>query len=152
LVKEGSGIGAEILFALDISLKTVRQEIEKLAKSESEMALTGRFPYTPKAKTVLEYATEEARSLNHNYVGTEHLLMGMIREHDGVAGQILTKLGLEEDNAREELSVAGRRGYAKQNNDEPTRGSAPRSHATRVAALRRTTHSCGAAPHRYPIR
>ncbi len=103
LVKEGSGVGANVLKNLDIDLREVRLEVEKLVKSGPDMVTMGKLPQTPRAKKVIEYAIEEARSLNHNYVGTEHLLLGLLREHDGVAAQVLMNLGLKLEEVREEV-------------------------------------------------
>jgi ATP-dependent Clp protease ATP-binding subunit ClpA len=93
LVKEGSGVGANVLKNLDVDLRKVRLEVEKLVKAGPEVVMMGKLPQTPRAKKVIECAIEEARSLNHNYVGTEHLLLGLLREHDGVAAQVLMNLG-----------------------------------------------------------
>ncbi len=103
LVKEGSGVGANVLKNLDVDLRKVRLEVEKLVKAGPEMVTMGRLPQTPRAKKVIEYAIEEARNLNHNYVGTEHLLLGLLREHDGVAAQVLMNLGLKLEEVREEV-------------------------------------------------
>jgi len=103
LVKEGSGVGANVLKNLDVDLSKVRLEVEKLVKSGPDMVTMGKLPQTPRAKKVIEYAIEEARSLNHNYVGTEHLLLGLLREHEGVAAQVLMNLGLKLDEVREEV-------------------------------------------------
>src|SRR5687768_9155279 len=103
LVKEGSGVGANVLKNLDVDLRKVRLEVEKLVKSGPDMVTMGKLPQTPRAKKVIEYAIEEARQLNHNYVGTEHLLLGLLREHDGVAAQVLMNLGLKLDEVREEV-------------------------------------------------
>jgi ATP-dependent Clp protease ATP-binding subunit ClpC len=103
LVKEGSGVGANVLKNLDVDLRKVRLEVEKLVKSGPEMVTMGKLPQTPRAKKVIEYAIEEARNLNHNYVGTEHLLLGLLREQDGVAAQVLMNLGLKLDEVREEV-------------------------------------------------
>ena len=103
LVKEGSGVGANVLKNLGVDLRRVRLEVEKLVKSGPEMVTMGKLPQTPRAKKVIEYAIEEARSLNHNYVGTEHLLLGLLREHDGVAAQVLMNLGLKLEEVREEV-------------------------------------------------
>ena len=103
LVKEGSGVGANVLKNLDIDLRKVRMEVEKLVKAGPEMVTMGKLPQTPRAKKVIEYAIEEARNLNHNYVGTEHLLLGLLREHDGVAAQVLMNLGLKLEEVREEV-------------------------------------------------
>ena len=103
LVKEGSGVGANVLKALSVDLRKVRLEVEKLVKQGPEMVTMGKLPQTPRAKKVIEYAIEEARNLNHNYVGTEHLLLGLLREHDGVAAQVLRNLGLKLEEVREEV-------------------------------------------------
>jgi ATP-dependent Clp protease ATP-binding subunit ClpC len=103
LVKEGSGVGANVLKRLDVDLRKVRLEVEKLVKSGPDMVTMGKLPQTPRAKKVIEYAIEEARNLNHNYVGTEHLLLGLLREHDGVAAQVLMNLGLKLEEVREEV-------------------------------------------------
>src|SRR5271170_6479626 len=103
LVKEGSGVGDNVLKNLDVDLRKVRLEVEKLVKSGPDMVTMGKLPQTPRAKKVIEYAIEEARNLNHNYVGTEHLLLGLLREHDGVAAQVLMNLGLKLEEVREEV-------------------------------------------------
>jgi len=103
LVKEGSGVGANVLKNLDVDLRKVRLEVEKLVKSGPDMVTMGKLPQTPRAKKVIEYAIEEARNLNHNYVGTEHLLLGLLREHEGVAAQVLMNLGLKLEEVREEV-------------------------------------------------
>jgi len=103
LVKEGSGVGANVLKNLDVDLRKVRLGVEKLVKRGPDMVTMGKLPQTPRAKKVIEYAIEEARSLNHNYVGTEHLLLGLLREQDGVAAQVLIDLGLRLEDVREEV-------------------------------------------------
>src|SRR5690349_17779065 len=103
LVKEGSGVGANVLKNLEVDLRKVRMEVEKLVKSGPDMVTMGKLPQTPRAKKVIEYAIEEARNLNHNYVGTEHLLLGLLREHDGVAAQVLMNLNLKLEEVREEV-------------------------------------------------
>src|SRR5688500_7501976 len=103
LVKEGSGVGANVLKNLDVDLRKVRLEVEKLVKSGPDMVTMGKLPQTPRAKKVIEYAIEEARNLNHNYVGSEHLLLGLLREHDGVAAQVLMNLSLKLEEVREEV-------------------------------------------------
>ncbi|MFP3938235.1 MAG: ATP-dependent Clp protease ATP-binding subunit [Phycisphaerae bacterium] len=103
LVKEGSGVGANVLKNLGVDLHKVRLEVEKLVKAGPDMVTMGKLPQTPRAKKVIEYAIEEARNLNHNYVGTEHLLLGLLREQDGVAAQVLINLGLKLEDVREEV-------------------------------------------------
>src|SRR5512136_208998 len=103
LVKEGSGVGANVLKNLDVDLRKVRLEVEKLVKSGPDMVTMGKLPQTPRAKKVIEYAIEEARSLNHNYVGTEHILLGLLRESEGIAAQVLMNLGLKLEDVRQEV-------------------------------------------------
>lgn len=103
LVKEGSGVGATVLKNLDVDIKKLRLEIEKLVKPGPEMVTIGKLPQTPRAKKVIEYAIEEARALNHNYVGTEHILLGLLRETDGIAAQVLMNLGLKLEDVRQEV-------------------------------------------------
>ncbi len=103
LVKEGSGVGATVLKNLDIDIKKLRLEVEKLVKSGPDLVTMGKLPQTPRAKKVIEYAIEEARALNHNYVGTEHILLGMLRETEGIAAQVLMNLGLKLEEVRQEV-------------------------------------------------
>src|SRR5580658_9064704 len=95
LVKEGSGVAA--------NLRKIRLEVEKIVQSGPDMVTMGKLPQTPRAKKVIEYSIEEARNLNHNYVGTEHLLLGLLREQEGVAAQVLINLGLKLEDVREEV-------------------------------------------------
>src|SRR5882724_363108 len=94
LVKEGSGIAANVLKNLDIDLDKVRGEVEKIVQVGPYVVTMGKLPQTPRAKKVIEYAIEESRSLGHNYIGTEHLLLGLIQEGEGVAAQVLLNLGV----------------------------------------------------------
>src|SRR5437588_10840947 len=116
LVKEGSGVAANVLKNLGIDLHKIRLEIERITGSSPEVGTPGKLPQTPRAKKVIEFAIEEARSLNHNYVGTEHLLLGLLREQEGVAAQVLMNLGLKLEEVREEvLNLLG----AGVENEEP---------------------------------
>jgi ATP-dependent Clp protease ATP-binding subunit ClpC len=128
LVKEGSGVGANVLKNLDIDLRKVRLEVEKLVKSGPDMVTMGKLPQTPRAKKVIEYAIEEARNLNHNYVGTEHLLLGLLREHDGVAAQVLMNLGLNLEQVREE--VLNLLGAGVESEEAPAETLEPQSEAS----------------------
>ena len=103
LIKEGSGVAANVLKNLDVDLRKIRLEVEKLVQSGPEMVTMGKLPQTPRAKKVIEYSMEEARNLNHNYVGTEHILLGLLREQEGVAAQVLMNLGLKLEEVREEV-------------------------------------------------
>src|SRR5712672_4025217 len=103
LIKEGSGVAANVLRNLDVDLRKIRNEVEKIVQAGPEMVTMGKLPQTPRAKKVIEYAIEEARNLNHNYVATEHLLLGLLREQEGVAAQVLMNLGLKLEEVREEV-------------------------------------------------
>src|ERR1044071_6005471 len=103
LIKEGSGVAANVLKNLDVDLRKIRLEVEKLVQSGPDMVTMGKLPQTPRAKKVIEYSMEEARNLNHNYVGTEHILLGLLREQEGVAAAVLMNLGLKLEEVREEV-------------------------------------------------
>ena len=103
LVKEGTGVAANVLKNLEVDLRKIRLEVEKLVQSGPEMITMGKLPQTPRAKKVIEYSMEEARNLNHNFVGTEHILLGLLREQEGVAAQVLMNLGLKLEEVREEV-------------------------------------------------
>jgi len=97
LIKEGAGVAAHVLKNLDVDLRKVRLEVERLVQSGPDMITMGKLPQTPRAKKVIELAMQAARDLNHNYVGTEHILIGLVKEKDGVAATVLSKLGVTED-------------------------------------------------------
>jgi ATP-dependent Clp protease ATP-binding subunit ClpC len=103
LIKEGSGVAANVLKNLEVDLRKIRLEVEKLVQSGPDMVTMGKLPQTPRAKKVIEYSMEEARNLGHNYVGTEHILLGLLREDEGVAAQILMNLGLGPENVRAKI-------------------------------------------------
>jgi len=102
VVKEGSGVGANVLKNLEVDLRKTRVEVEKCVKSGPETVTMGRLPQTPRAKKVIQFAIDEARDLGQNYVGTEHLLLGLLREKDGVAAQVLNNLGVGLESIRTE--------------------------------------------------
>ena len=103
LVQEGSGVAANVLKNLDVDLKKIRTEVERLVKAGPNMVTLGQLPFTPRAKKVLELALEEASSLGHNYIGTEHILLGLIKEKDGKAAKVLTNLSVKLETVREEV-------------------------------------------------
>jgi hypothetical protein len=103
LVEEGAGVAANVLKNLDIDLRKIRLEVEKIVQSGPDRVIMGRLPQTPRFKKVIEYSIMEARNLNHNYVGTEHLLLGLLREQEGVAAQVLMNFGLKLEDVREEV-------------------------------------------------
>ena len=100
LIHEGQGVAAKALESLGLSLETVRQQVEEII-GEGQSAPTGHIPFTPRAKKVLELALRESRQLGHNYIGTEHILLGVVREGEGVAAQILHKLGADRARVRQ---------------------------------------------------
>src|SRR5688500_8534923 len=131
LVKEGSGVAANVLKNLDVDLRKIRVEVEKIVQSGPDMVTMGKLPQTPRAKKVIEYAIEEARNLNHSYVGTEHLLLGLLREQEGVAAQVLMNLHLKLEDVREEvlnllghgMEASGGEGSERGGSGSSTKGS-----------------------------
>ena len=103
LMKEGTGVGANVLKNLGLDLRKVRMEIEQLVQPGPASTTKGKLPQTPGAKKVVECAIEEARKLDHNYVGTEHLLLGLLCEREGTAARVLTNLGLTLEHMRDEV-------------------------------------------------
>ncbi len=142
LIKEGSGVAANVLKNLDVDLRKIRLEVEKLVQSGPDMVTMGKLPQTPRAKKVIEYSMEEARNLNHNYVGTEHILLGLLREQEGVAAQVLMNLGLKLEEVREEVlnllghglegSEGGERGGTERGGSG---GESPKSGKSKTPAL-----------------
>jgi Cdc6-like AAA superfamily ATPase len=102
LIHEGEGVAAKALESLGISLEAVRQQVEEIIGLGQE-AQSGHIPFTPRAKKVLEFTLQEALQLGHNYIGTEHILLGLIREGEGVAAQVLVKLGADLNRARQQV-------------------------------------------------
>lgn len=100
LVKEGVGVAAHVLASFGIDLRKIRLEVEKLIQSGPDIVTIGKLPQTPGTKKVMELAIEEARELNDNHVGTEHLLLGLLRHNEGVAASVLNNLGVSHDYAR----------------------------------------------------
>ena len=103
LVKEGSGVAVWVLRNLGVDPIKLCLEVEKIIQSGPDIVTTGKLPQTPRTKRVIEYSMEEARNLNHNYVGTEHILLGLLREQEGVAAQVLIYLGLKLEEVRDEV-------------------------------------------------
>ncbi len=102
LIHEGEGVAAKALESLGISLEAVRQQVEDII-GQGQSAPTGHIPFTPRAQTVLELSLREALQLGHNYIGTEHILLGLIREGEGVAAQVLQKLGADLNRVRQQV-------------------------------------------------
>jgi ATP-dependent Clp protease ATP-binding subunit ClpC len=103
LIREGEGVAAAVLQNLGLSLDNIRMEVEKLVQLGPATVVSGDIPFTPRAKRVVELSMDEARALGHNYIGTEHLLLGLIREGEGVAAQVLINLGLDLAKVRNEI-------------------------------------------------
>jgi ATP-dependent Clp protease ATP-binding subunit ClpC len=110
LIHEGEGVAARALVAMSISLDAARQRVEEIIGRGSK-APAGHIPFTPRAKKVLELALREALQMGHDYIGTEHLLLGLIREEEGVAAQVLVALGASLERVREAV-IAMLEGYA----------------------------------------
>ena len=102
LVAEGEGVAARALESLDVSLEAVRVQVEEII-GQGQSAPTGHIPFTPRAKKVLELSLREALQLGHNYIGTEHILLGLIREGEGVGAQVLLKLGADLNRVRQQV-------------------------------------------------
>ena len=102
LIDEGDGTGIKALESLGISLDAVRQQVEEII-GQGQQAPSGHIPFTPRAKKVLELSLREAVQLEHDYIGTEHILLGLIREGDGVAAQVLVKLGADLNRVRQQV-------------------------------------------------
>jgi ATP-dependent Clp protease ATP-binding subunit ClpC len=103
LIREGEGVASAVLQNLGLSLDKIRLEIEKLVQPGPATVVSGDIPFTPRAKRVIELSMEEARQLGHNYIGTEHLLLGLLHEGEGVAAQALLSLGLDLNKVRTEI-------------------------------------------------
>ena len=118
LIHEGEGVAAKALESLGISLEAVRQQVEEII-GQGQQAPSGHIPFTPRAKKVLELSLRESRQLGHDYIGTEHILLGLLREGEGVAAQVLGRLGADLTRVRHHVIqlLHGQRG------EEPT-GSA----------------------------
>jgi len=100
LLREEEGIAARVLEELGVTLEAVRSQVERIVGLGDEVVATGQIPFTPRAKKVLELGLREAVSYKHNYIGTEHILLGVVREGEGVAMRILQELGADEERVR----------------------------------------------------
>ncbi len=103
LVREGEGVAAAVLQKLGLDLETIRIEVEKLVQPGPQTQVLGDIPFTPRSKKALELSAEEARALGHNYIGTEHLLLGLVKEGEGMAYRVLLNLGLDLGKIRNEV-------------------------------------------------
>ena len=103
LIKLGQGVAVNVLMKMNLELENVRMEVEKHVGSGQEQKMVGNIPYTPRVKKVLALASKEARALNHSYVGTEHILLGLLREGEGVAAHVLKSLAVDIERTRNEI-------------------------------------------------
>ena len=138
LIREGEGVAAAVLQNLNVDLEEIQQKIEETVKKGKAAAAAGPdLPYTSRAKKVLELAMTEARELNHSYVGTEHLLLGLLREEKGIAAQVLTDAGVNLEQSRAEtLRLLG--------SDMPASAPAAAQAAAGVAQVREEVQDAGA--------
>src|SRR3989338_3978224 len=135
LIALSEGVASQVFQNLGMDLRRVRAEIEKIGGTGDNMMLLGEIPFTPRAKKVLEYAVEEAQHMSHSYIGTEHILLGLIREEEGVAARVLENLGLNLETVREEvLSILGE----MEQKDSPKEAPASKSHSSHTAAKGKT--------------
>jgi ATP-dependent Clp protease ATP-binding subunit ClpC len=134
LIQEGSGVAANVLKNLGVEIEKIRREIEKNVQSGPSMVTMGQLPFTPRAKKVLELSMEEANELGHNYIGTEHILLGLILENDGVAAQVLLDLNMKLDDVRAEvLELLG--AEMQSESSVPTSGGQAKSGRSKTPAL-----------------
>ena len=162
LIHEGEGVAAKALESLNISLEAVRAQVEEII-GQGQQAPSGHIPFTPRAKKVLELSLREALQLGHNYIGTEHILLGLIREGEGVAAQVLVKLGADLNRVRQQViqllsaatrarrrrppaprpKVPRRRRWCSTSSAATSRRPPERASSTRSsAATRRSSGSC----------
>jgi len=140
LIREGEGVAAAVLEKLGLSLENIRLEIEKLVQPGPATQIIGDIPFTPRSKKALELAAEEARALGHNYIGTEHLLLGLIREGEGVASQVLLNSGLDLNKVRNEVLEilgSGLPGFGQEQQPSKTKTPALDAFGRDLAALAR---------------
>ncbi len=114
LIRDGEGIATAVLQRLGLRLETVKAEVERALAGFPKTLTFGEVPFTPQAKRVLELSIEEARQLGHNYIGTEHLLLALVAEQDGIGGRVLRERGVDADRARTEV-IRALTGYAESN-------------------------------------
>ncbi|HXL42502.1 MAG TPA: Clp protease N-terminal domain-containing protein [Gaiellaceae bacterium] len=103
LLREEEGLAARVLERLDVTVEEVRAQVARIIGPGDEPIVSGQIPFTPRAKKVLELSLREALSLKHNYIGTEHILLGLVRENEGVAARILLDFGADAEKIRNEI-------------------------------------------------
>jgi ATP-dependent Clp protease ATP-binding subunit ClpA len=140
LIKEAFGVAANVLINFGLGLPSARLECEKVVQGNRNIVTTGRLPQTPRAKLVIEHSMEEAHNLNHDQVGTEHILLGLLREQEGVAAQVLSNLGLNHDDLRANilnlLKLLGDLGLKPEELSRDALSLLAHSAATPIAGLR----------------
>ena len=148
LIREGEGVAAAVLTNLNVDLEDIQQKIEETVKKGKAAAAAGPdLPYTSRAKKVLELAMTEARELNHSYVGTEHLLLGLLREEKGIAAQVLTDAGVNLEQSRAEtLRLLGSDMPQASRRRRRQPAAAPRPRARRSPRRRPSTTSAAISP------
>jgi ATP-dependent Clp protease ATP-binding subunit ClpC len=142
LLREEEGLAARVLESLDVTVEEVRAQVKRLVGEGDEEIVTGQIPFTPRAKKVLELALREALSLKHSYIGPEHILLGVVRENDGVAARILLDFGADAETVRNEIMrvLSGPR-EPGQMHGGPVQGPAGQSGWTSHGPLARRTPS-----------
>ena len=164
LIHEGEGVAAKALESLSISLEAVRNQVEEII-GQGGSSPSGHIPFTPRAKKVLELSLREALQLGHNYIGTEHILLGLIREGEGVAAQVLVKLGADLSRVRQQViqllsgyqgpaggsgSAAVRRAVVAASRVRRAPTSAARARAATTTRTARSSTSSAATSRRWP--
>ncbi len=124
LIKLGQGVAVNVLQKLGLDLETVRMEVEKQVGTGPDQKMIGNIPYTPRVKKVLALAAKEAKALNHTYVGTEHILLGLLREGDGVAARVLKNLDVDIEQTRQEILKELDPNFTAQEEQPPAEGAA----------------------------
>ncbi|MFA5795422.1 MAG: ATP-dependent Clp protease ATP-binding subunit [Candidatus Brocadiia bacterium] len=140
LLREGSGVAARAMLNMELDIKKVMDEVERVIKTEPRPTVGGQLPFTPGAKKALEFAHEEATHLKHDYIGTEHLLLGLLREEDGIAARIFKNLGVKLDALREEIGAILGEGMPSHGGvDEESEGAAAAKSGGRTSPGRSKT-------------
>lgn len=119
LIREGEGVGARVLKNMGVDLADVRASVEKIIKRGDRVVVGGAIGLTPRAKKVVELAMVEARSLDHHYIGTEHLLLGLVHEGEGIAARVLENLGINLERVRREMLAELGRTSARNATNKP---------------------------------
>ncbi len=140
LIKLGQGVAVNVLQKLGLDLETVRMEVEKQVGTGPDQKMIGNIPYTPRVKKVLALAAKEAKNLNHTYVGTEHILLGLLREGDGVAARVLKNLDVDIEQTRQEILKELDPNFNAQEDQPPSegpeRGASERKGEVKTPALK----------------